>query len=284
MSSAKQAASASGAAAASNGTANGQAAANGNGRRKPVKPLPSSRINDDKSLDMLRALACSSTEGGSRDPQPVNNVVLGEVMSMATTTVSTQNPSFADIGLIQKGVGGYLPSKEVIEFQHMYEWSPDTAAESLKPIFAASWFGKTLLPKMRVRPMTRDEAIVDLAQAASAGPDCRGPLESLLFYLIACGLVVERDGKLQAAKTDRSQDAKGSEPAALHTQSDGDEPKSQKPEAKEPPPFGLVGDQGAVQFSINVQVDMKEFAGWQSDRITAFFGGIAAVLAAKGKD
>ena len=40
---------------------------------------------------------------------------------------------------------------------------------------------------------------------------------------------------------------------------------------------------GVVQFTISVKVDMKEFAAWAPDRITAFFGGIAQVLAAKGK-
>jgi hypothetical protein len=37
-----------------------------------------------------------------------------------------------------------------------------------------------------------------------------------------------------------------------------------------------------VQFHVSVKVDMAEFAGWSADRITAFFGGIAQVLAAKG--
>ena len=39
---------------------------------------------------------------------------------------------------------------------------------------------------------------------------------------------------------------------------------------------------GLVQFNVSVKVDMREFAGWAPERITAFFGGIAQVLAAKG--
>jgi hypothetical protein len=31
-----------------------------------------------------------------------------------------------------------------------------------------------------------------------------------------------------------------------------------------------------------VKVNAQDFAGWSPDRITAFFGGIAQVLAAKG--
>jgi hypothetical protein len=41
--------------------------------------------------------------------------------------------------------------------------------------------------------------------------------------------------------------------------------------------------EGVVQFHVSVKVDMNEFASWRPDRITAFFGGIAAVLRAKGK-
>jgi hypothetical protein len=41
--------------------------------------------------------------------------------------------------------------------------------------------------------------------------------------------------------------------------------------------------EGIVQFHVSVRVDMGEFKGWAPERIAAFFGGIAQVLAAKGK-
>ena len=40
--------------------------------------------------------------------------------------------------------------------------------------------------------------------------------------------------------------------------------------------------EGIVQFNVSVKVNMQEFAGWQPDRVAAFFNGIAQVLAAKG--
>ena len=40
--------------------------------------------------------------------------------------------------------------------------------------------------------------------------------------------------------------------------------------------------EGVVQFHVSVKVDMKEFAGWEPERIASFFSGIAQVLAAKG--
>jgi hypothetical protein len=39
--------------------------------------------------------------------------------------------------------------------------------------------------------------------------------------------------------------------------------------------------EGVVQFHISVKVEMAEFSNWKPDRIAAFFGGIAQVLAAK---
>jgi hypothetical protein len=41
--------------------------------------------------------------------------------------------------------------------------------------------------------------------------------------------------------------------------------------------------EGVLRFNVDVSVDMKEFATWQPERISAFWAGIAQVLAAKAK-
>jgi len=46
-------------------------------------------------------------------------------------------------------------------------------------------------------------------------------------------------------------------------------------------PVMSVPSSSGVAFDVRLQVDMAEMATWSPDRITAFFGGIAAVLAAK---
>ncbi len=46
----------------------------------------------------------------------------------------------------------------------------------------------------------------------------------------------------------------------------------------------MAPQEGVVQFHVTVNVSMKQLAGWAPDRITAFFGGVAQVLAAKGAD
>jgi hypothetical protein len=41
--------------------------------------------------------------------------------------------------------------------------------------------------------------------------------------------------------------------------------------------------EGVIQFQVSVKVSMAELSGWSADRITAFFSGVAQVMAAKGK-
>jgi hypothetical protein len=40
---------------------------------------------------------------------------------------------------------------------------------------------------------------------------------------------------------------------------------------------------GSIEFQIQVRVGMQEMSNWSPERIAAFFGGVAQVLAAKGK-
>ena len=55
---------------------------------------------------------------------------------------------------------------------------------------------------------------------------------------------------------------------------------------KEPRPAAVATafaqvPEGVLKFSVDVNVDLREFATWQPDRISAFWAGIAQVLAAK---
>lgn len=64
------------------------------------------------------------------------------------------------------------------------------------------------------------------------------------------------------------------------------EPPARKPQETTTPPISAPpGGRGGVQFSVNVNVSMDEVARWSPERISAFFGGLAQVLAAqKGED
>jgi hypothetical protein len=244
---------------------------------RPSKTLPTERISFDKQLDILRAYAAATAQG-------TKSATLDEVaaiVGMAPTTVSMANPFFSNVGLISKtDAGSYMPAAEVVSFLRAYEWNRETASHKLAPIIRETWFSKTLLPRLSYGPLEEDSAITALAEEASAGPEYRKQLGILIEYAIAAGLV-ERDGtqiRLMRAST-----------AVAATTSASPRAESSKGSDHAPEPKNRVltaftqSAEGAVHFNVSVRVDMAEFAGWQPERITAFFNGIAAVLAAKAK-
>lgn len=238
-------------------------------KSKPAKPLPTERLTVAKQLDILRAYAVAS---GPNSKAVTNDDIAG-IVKIHPNTISLGNTFFYEIGFLQKGDKGYVPAPEVFEFNRAYEWNPDIASHKLSPIVSRAWFGEALLPKLSFRSsMTEEEAITTLAEAAAAGPDCRPQLRFLLDYLQAVGMIL-RDGNL--IKLIKA----GPLPPEQSAESLTAETKDRSP--KPPPQIFSSPTEGVVQFHVSVKVDMKEFAGWEADRITAFFNGIAQVLAAK---
>ncbi len=246
---------------------------------RPTKYLPTPRITFSKQLDILRAFAAASGPTG----KVASNEDVAEIVKMNSSTISLANPFLASGGLITKTDGGYIPCAEVMSFLRAYEWSPDTAAQKLAPVLAKTWFAEELLPRLAFGPMNEDEAIEDLAHAANAAPEYRGQLEMLLDYLVAAGLI-QRDGS-QIKKGTTIVTANARMPfetsAAPPKPENADPSQESQPKPMVPSLFGTT--EGAVNFHVSVRVDMGEFANWKPDRIAAFFGGMAQVLAAKAK-
>jgi hypothetical protein len=101
-------------------------------------------------------------------------------------------------------------------------------------------------------------------------------LQVLIEYLVVGGLVERSGGMLRKRPTATNPEI--AEPLPIKEEI--------APEIKEAPRSNVKTlfsqtPAGRVQFHIDVDVDMAEFASWQSDRITAFFTGLAQVLAAK---
>jgi hypothetical protein len=245
---------------------------------RPTKYLPTPRITFSKQLDILRAFAAASGPTG----KVVSNDDVGKIVKMQPSTVSLANPFLASGGLIAKTDGGYLPCPEVMSFLRAYEWSPDTAAQKLAPVLARTWFADELLSKLDYGAISETEAIKDLAEAANAAPEYRGQLEILLDYLVAGGLIQRDSGQIKKGATTVTANAMvpfETSPAPSKPESTAAQESSPKPMV--PSLFGTT--EGAVNFHVSVRVDMGEFANWKPDRIAAFFGGIAQVLAAKAK-
>jgi hypothetical protein len=243
-----------------------------NKRLRPTKTLPTERIAFPKQLDLLRAYAAASAPGG----RPVTNADVADIVKMTASTVSMANAFFSDSGLlIRNADGGYVPSSDVTSYQLAYAWNPETASHKIAPVISETWFAKALLARLTFGPMEEAEAIEKLADAATAGPEYKGQLRVCVEYLIASGLV-QRDGNM--LKIGRTQATSQVPPEKLvSTQEQATAVRS----AAVATTFAAPTE-GVVQFHVSVRVDMKEFAGWQPDRIASFFSGIAAVLSAKG--
>ncbi len=57
-----------------------------------------------------------------------------------------------------------------------------------------SWCGQLLIPKLRIRPLTEDEIVHDLADAAKAEADHIPQLRIVIDYLVLVGLVSKEGG------------------------------------------------------------------------------------------
>lgn len=242
-------------------------------KTRPRKALPTTRIAFSKQLDILRAYAAAS--GPTR--KSVTNSDIEDIIKMKASTISLGNAFFDDTGLLQRTDKGFVPSQELMNFHRAYEWAPDNAAQKLAPLIEKTWFAQELLPKLSFGVISEQEAISDLADAAHASPEHEHQLQFLLEYLAAAGLIIKDGGQVRIARQSPSAEKSTAQPTATER-----EPAQQSSRSSVATAF-MQPTEGTVQFHISVKVDMKEFSGWQADRIAAFFSGIAQVLAAKGE-
>lgn len=241
---------------------------------RPTRILPSDRIAITKQYDLLRVIGGAS--GMAKKAVKLEEVEA--IIKLKASTVALAIPFFTDSGLLVRQDKGFLPSDAVVAFTRAHSWNPDSATQKLAPVIQETWFAKALLPKLSFRAISVDEAITDLADACAASPDYRGQLSLLLDYLVAAGLVVREGDQLRA----------GSAPipernvAPLDSEEEADTMPTPPPTRSSVTTAFSQPTEGTIQFHVSVRVDMSEFSGWPADRISAFFGGIAQVLAAKG--
>jgi hypothetical protein len=94
------------------------------------------------------------------------------------------------VQLIERDGVKYRPSEAVAAYANSYEWDPATAAAKLAPVLERTWFAEALLPRLAFRPLSRDEALTVLADAAKASKDYKFQLELVLDYLRVAGLII----------------------------------------------------------------------------------------------
>ena len=241
-------------------------------RSRPNKTIPTERIKLERQLDLLRAFAGVYSASG----KAVSNKEVADIVQMSETTTSLANSFFTETGLLGKGVGGWTPADEVVAYHRTYEWDKENAARELQPILAKCWFWETLQPKLSFRAMEEKDAINALGAAAAASSEYRPNLKVIIDYLVSAGMI-EREGT--ALKLVRQQGGGATEQNA---RAENSPPQERAAKGTSTITTGFVQRPGgAVQFNINIDVSMTELSGWTPDRISAFFNGMAKVLAAK---
>ncbi|HEV2173127.1 MAG TPA: hypothetical protein VGR71_06155 [Nitrospira sp.] len=237
----------------------------------PTKALPTDRITFERQLDLLRAYAAVYQQTS----KPVTNNDVAGVANMKASTAALANKFFTETHLLQRVPDGFVPAAEVMAFLTAKTWNAETAGHKLASILAETWFAKVLMSRLALAPLEERRAVEALADESGATAEYEGNLRTLISYLEVAGLV-QRDGTLlRAART-------GATSAPTTTDSTPAPQPDTQNGAKGAVATSFVNPTaGVVQFHVNVKVDMAEFGGWSADRINAFFGGIAQVLAAK---
>jgi hypothetical protein len=252
-------------------------------RPKSALPLPTERIQYDNQTKLIRAYAIASGPEG----RGVTNGAVANIVKMHSDTVALANGFFTGIGILQRTDSGFVPAPEVIAFNRAFEWNPESAGTKLSPLMERAWFGQALLPRLRLAgTMEEREAIQVLAETAAVPPQQKKNLELILDYMTTSGLIQREGGMIKMTRQTAQQPA----PPAGESQ-DVSENRSPAPASSRSPQSSPLASalfpssaDGMVQFHISVRVNMAEFAGWTPDRISAFFSGVAQVLAARGKD
>lgn len=239
------------------------------------KKLPTDRIKVSRQFDLLRAYASASGNG----QRPVHYSEAAKLLQMNPGTAGMLNGFLVENGFVERSGNNFIPATAVNEYARAYSWNPESAARKLLPLMRASWFGQIFERTLSFRPMRETEVIEALAQDAAAGPDYKAQLGILIDYAEIAGLL-RREGDQVILIHEAIGDT--AEPTARESQqSKGVE----APRAVLASPFAMSGisSDGTIQFHISVKVSMAEFAGWSAEQMTAFFGGIAQMLAAQEK-
>ncbi len=247
---------------------------------KPKRALPTERIAFGRQIDLLRAWGAASGVSG----KPVSLAEVAKVAGMATQTVTLANAFFIEAGfLIRADSGSLAPATAVRDLVQAHQWTPETFTTKLAPALRAHWAFQTLEPRLRFQRMSARDAITLLAETIGASTKYRPQLELVIEFLKSAGLIVADGDHLILGVAGTS--------AASTTPAEAESDAAALKDALRPVTSGrgrsvdstfTQQPEGLVQFAVSVRVDMAELSTWSPDRIGAFFGGIAQVLAAKG--
>ena len=249
------------------------------GSDKPTRALPTDRIGFAKQLELLRGYAALAAQGTSAPTNPA----VANLVGLNRNTSILAHPFFLDIGLLGKTGDGYTPAPEVIAYGKAFSWNQETAAQRLAPVLRRTWFAQELLPRLAMGTLDETRAIQLLGEASSAGPRFEGQIKGLLQYLTVSG-VIRREGDTIREGTSVYEPEVDMGTSRTETATQTQREVAMPKDAPRVPAVSTAFSQvpeGVLRIAVDVNVDLREFSTWRPDRISAFWAGIAQVLAAK---
>jgi hypothetical protein len=246
---------------------------------RPRYSLPTDRIAWPRQIRLLRSFAVASAGGTA----PVSIGEAAALAELSANTASLNSQFLVDAGLLVRSEGGrFSPTEPTREFARAFEWNPSTAGQHLGVALRATWFARALEKRLLIQgSVTLADAVEYLATEAGASPAYQQQIRFLLDYLEE-GKIIERSGDsirlIRGSQLSEQAQAPGQDQDTAR-----DTPPPAAPAAMTPttPPTQTPKPLGGVQFSIAIDVDIAELSTWSPDRLTAFFSGLAAVIAAK---
>lgn len=247
---------------------------------RPLKNLPTDRMNMEKAKANLTALVIASKYG----QEPVNGAKVAPLLRVIPATAPLNHAFFADVGLLTKvGRGDYAVSPELVEYHKKmgFASNPKEAARLLAPEFAATWFFEGLRGLLQMGPATRGRAIELFANLAGTDATYRVQLGYLVDWLEYVGLV-DIDGETITLAADAPVESVGPMPREVPIPPAAVEGKS--PTAPVTPVEGVTGQAPApviLSLSIELRLTIDDLAQLSSEQIKTLFEGVGSVASIK---
>jgi hypothetical protein len=228
-----------------------------------------------KQLEVLRAYAAVCGDA----PRGVTNPEVASIVGLKADTISVANGFFASVGLLTKDESGYVPSAEIMSYANAFQWDQERAFHKTASKFAESWFAQAILPKLRFKAISNEEAVGSIGQAIGVGPEAKREIELALWFLEQAGVIERENGTVRLGKTEESSDHEEKEAKSQAAAAAA----AAEERARGTSPQGNKNRTGAIRLNVEIDVETEEIAKWAPERITAFMSGLAQVLAAKGE-
>ncbi len=153
-------------------------------RTKLTHVLPTDRLSIEKQLQIAKAYCVIfSSEQKAISVEQAGTVV-------APTSVRLMIPFFVDINfLFDCDDKGHIPNKALQDYFRIEEIDPERAKQHLQAILASTWFGKTVLNKLKIAATKQSTIRDDLLIESNASKNHAKKIQTLIDWLIFSNLI-----------------------------------------------------------------------------------------------